>query len=450
MNQSTHAQEYNFDGLVGPTHNYGGLSLGNLASMNNLGSVSNPKAAALQGLAKMRRLMEMGLPQAVLPPHERPHIPTLRRLGFTGSDAEMLDAAWRTSPTLVANTSSASAMWTANAATVSPSADTSDGRIHLTPANLSAMFHRSLEAGTTGRILRSIFADPDHFVVHDPVPGNVALGDEGAANHGRLCSDHGAPGLELFVYGQSGFEKTSGTSRFRPRQSLEASQTVVRAHGLAPAQALLIQQSAKAIDAGAFHNDVVAVANGPALLFHEEAFEDLDGTLNMIRRAAEPLGLEPTFLMVPMDDVSLNDAIGSYLFNSQFITQPDGRMMLVLPLEAQENPRTDHAVQGLIDGDGPIDDALFLDLRQSMRNGGGPACLRLRVVLDNTQAAALGANVILNDALANTLEDWINRYYRDRLDPDDLRDPALIDESRAALDDLSQLLRLGPVYDFQR
>lgn len=450
MSQTTSAHEYNFDGLVGPTHNYGGLSMGNLASMTNLGSVSNPKAAALQGLVKMRRLMDVGLPQAILPPHERPHLPTLRRLGFTGSDADMLAAAWRTSPTLVANISSASAMWTANAATVSPSADTRDRRVHLTPANLSAMFHRSLEAETTGRILRAIFADPDHFAVHDPVPGGAALGDEGAANHGRLCTDHGVPGLELFVYGQSGFEKESGTARFRPRQSREASEAVIRTHGLTPAHALLIQQSAKAIDAGAFHNDVVAVANGPALLFHEDAFEDRDGTLDAIRRKADPLEINPVFMMVSKDDVSLEDAIGSYLFNSQLITKPGSGMLLVLPLEAHENPRTDAAVQRLIDGDNPVDEALFLDLRQSMRNGGGPACLRLRVVLDDAQTAALGANVILNDALADALEAWINRHYRDRLAPDDLRDPALIDEGRTALDGLSQILKLGSVYGFQR
>ena len=450
MSHATSAREYNFDGLVGPTHNYGGLSLGNLASMTNLGRVSNPKAAALQGLAKMRRLMDMGLPQAILPPHERPYLPTLRRLGFTGRDADMLAAAWRTSPTLVANISSASAMWTANAATVSPSADTRDRRVHLTPANLSAMFHRSLEAETTGRILHAIFADPDHFAVHDPVPGGAALGDEGAANHGRLCTDHGVQGLELFVYGQSGFEKESGTAHFRPRQSREASEAVIRTHGLTPAHALLIQQSAKAIDAGAFHNDVVAVANGPALLFHEEAFEDREATVEAIRRAAEALEIDPVCLMVASDDVSLEDAIGSYLFNSQLITKPDGHMMLVLPLEARENPRTEAAVQKLVDGDSPIDDALFLDLRQSMRNGGGPACLRLRVVLEETQVEALGANVILNNELAGTLETWINRHYRDRLAPDDLRDPTLIDEGRTALDDLSQILDLGAIYDFQR
>ena len=50
------AREFNFDGLVGPSHNYAGLSFGNVASFSNVKSASNPKQAALQGLAKMRAL----------------------------------------------------------------------------------------------------------------------------------------------------------------------------------------------------------------------------------------------------------------------------------------------------------------------------------------------------------------------------------------------------------
>ncbi len=125
------AAEVNFDGLVGPTHNFGGLSAGNIKSLENAGRVSNPRAAALQGLAKMRLLMRLGVAQAVLPPHERPHIETLRRFGFCGSDAEVLQRAFKADPTLVVNAASASAMWAANAATASPGADTPDGRLHF-------------------------------------------------------------------------------------------------------------------------------------------------------------------------------------------------------------------------------------------------------------------------------------------------------------------------------
>jgi succinylarginine dihydrolase len=92
---------------------------------------------------------------------------------------------------------------------------------------------------------------------------------------------------------------------------------------------------------------------------------------------------------------------------------------------------------------------LTFDLRQSMRNGGGPACLRLRVPLTPGERAALGARVVLDQGLADALEAWIRRNYRDRLDPVDLRDPALLDESRRALDELTRLLELPAIYPFQ-
>jgi len=112
--------ELNLDGIVGPTHNYAGLSWGNLASQKHKLSVSNPRQAALEGLAKMKFLADMGIPQAVLPPHQRPHLPTLRSLGYSGSDAEILAKAHQDNPVLLSACCSASAMWSANAATVSP------------------------------------------------------------------------------------------------------------------------------------------------------------------------------------------------------------------------------------------------------------------------------------------------------------------------------------------
>src|SRR3954454_7944681 len=164
------AVEVNFDGLVGPTHNYAGLSQGNLASQRSKHRVSNPRAAALEGLAKMKLLASLGVRQAVLPPHERPDVGALRLLGFGGSDADVLWKARQQDPALLAGCCSASAMWAANAATVSPSADTTDGRVHFTPANLVSQVHRSLEAPTTSTILRAIFPDPDHFAHHPPLP----------------------------------------------------------------------------------------------------------------------------------------------------------------------------------------------------------------------------------------------------------------------------------------
>ena len=185
-----------FDGIPGPTHNYSGMSPGNLASEKHAGRVSNPREAALQGLAKMRALAARGIAQAVLPPHERPHVPTLRALGFHGNDHDIVARAARDAPGLLSACSSASAMWTANAATIAPSSDARDGRLHLVVANLASMLHRSLEAEQTARSLRAIFRDASHFEVHDALPRHVDLGDEGAANHSRLRTSQGS--LHLF------------------------------------------------------------------------------------------------------------------------------------------------------------------------------------------------------------------------------------------------------------
>ena len=73
------AREYNFDGLIGPTHNFSGLASGNIASAKSRFSISHPKKAALQGLAKIKLLMNLGLPQGIIPPQERPNLTALRQ-----------------------------------------------------------------------------------------------------------------------------------------------------------------------------------------------------------------------------------------------------------------------------------------------------------------------------------------------------------------------------------
>lgn len=443
------AIEVNFDGLVGPTHNYGGLAHGNLAAAANEGKISNPREAALQGLSKMRALLRMGLVQGVLPPQERPHVPSLRKMGFGGTDEQVVAIAARANPTLLANVSSASSMWTANAATVSPSADTGDGKVHFTPANLASHFHRSLEVDTTTRVLRTIFANPSKFTVHDAVPFHT-FGDEGAANHCRLAPSHGERGVEIFVYGKSVFMK-DGSGGFNARQSHEASHVVASEHQLwTGGGAVLTQQSKAAIDAGAFHNDVVAVSNGPVLMFHGQAYEQRDAFLDALKRACGAKAFEPVLVEAAPDELTLDEAVKSYLFNSQILTLPSGEMALILPHEVEETPRAKAFVDRVLASNGPIRTAQYFDLRQSMRNGGGPACLRLRVVLTPDELAALGASVIVDDARIEALEAVVRRTYRDRLTLADLADPALLSESRTALDEIGQVLNLGSVHDFQR
>jgi succinylarginine dihydrolase len=442
--------EVNFDGLVGPTHNYGGLSYGNVASQSNSQQGSSPREAARQGLAKMKALMEMGFTQGVLAPQERPDVAALRRLGFAGSDAEVIAQAARDAmPLLVANCS-ASSMWVANAATVSPSADTADGRVHFTAANLNCKYHRSIEHPTTSRVLRAMFANPTHFAHHDALPAVAQFGDEGAANHTRLCRDYGEAGVEFFVYGRSAFDaRLPAPQKYPARQTLEASQAVARLHGLSEEGVVFAQQNPAVIDQGVFHNDVIAVGNGELLFHHQDAFLDSDGVLAQLQAKLAARGGQLQSICVPRAEVSVDDAVRTYLFNSQLLSRADGTMLLVVPEECRANPRVWTYLERLTAQDAGIAEVKVFDLKQSMRNGGGPACLRLRVALTADELAAVNPGVILTPALYETLNDWVERHYRDRLVEADMADPQLLIECRTALDELTQILKLGSVYPFQ-
>jgi succinylarginine dihydrolase len=399
--------EINFDGIVGPSHNYAGLSFGNIAAMQNAGAPANPRAAALEGIEKMRRAIGLGLTQGILLPHRRPNEAWLAQLGTSLADA---------SEPLRAAACSASAMWAANAATVSPAPDTSDGRCHLTPANLRTMPHRSHEWPETARQLRLAFADPRHFVPHDPVP--AAFGDEGAANHMRLCSSHEAPGVEVFVYGVSG-------GSFPARQHEEASQAIARLHGLDPERTLFVAQSEAAIAAGAFHNDVVTVANENVLFAHEQAFADPATLYAQLERRLREIEI----IEVPASAISLAEAIASYVFNGQLVSLPAGGMTLIVPAEARETPSVWRWLQEHVEGNGPIRRIECVDVRQSMANGGGPACLRLRVVAD---PATIDPRFIVDDRLLDRIVGIVEQQWPEHILPEDLASPALAAHIEAA------------------
>lgn len=414
-------REINFDGLIGPTHNYAALSFGNLASASNAGATSRPREAALQGLAKMRFAMAIGLTQGLLLPLERPNTAWLRSLGFAGTDAQVCAAAHVADPRLFAHACSASSMWTANAGTVSPATDCADGRSHISTANLSRMTHRSLEASQTEAQLRIAFAHPA-FAVHSALP--ASFGDEGAANHMRLTAAHGQPGVEIFIYGEDG-------GKFPARQSRRASEAVARRHGVA--RTIFAAQSQTAIDAGAFHNDVVAVANEHVLFAHEQAFADA-GALKSEIAAQLP---EAVVIEVPTSAVSLADAIGSYLFNSQLVTVADSSMALILPQEAHDCAPVKAYLDALVAGNTPIRAAHYVQVRESMRNGGGPACLRLRVVAD---PASVDPRFLLDAAKADHLETLITAHWPEAIGPDDLGNPDLWAQAWAARAALMALL----------
>ena len=399
--------EINFDGIIGPSHNYAGLSAGNLASASNAGAASQPRAAALQGIEKMRANLRLGLAQGFFMPLDRPNNAWLAGLATDMASAE---------PHIRAAAFSASAMWAANAATVSPAPDTADGRCHLSAANLLTMAHRSHEWTGTQAQLQLAFADTQHFAVHGPVP--PPYGDEGAANFMRLCPSHGEAGLEVFVYGKSG-------GPFPARQHIESSKAIARAHGLNPARTLFIQQAEVAIAAGAFHNDVVAVANERVLFTHEQAFEAPEAAYAEIRAKMPQVEI----VIVPADRVSLADAVQSYLFNAQLVTLPDGEMALILPTEAQSNAKVWGWLQEHVAGNGPIRKLVPVDVRQSMANGGGPACLRLRVV---AEPDTVDPRFIADEAKLDRMAEVIAAHWPKSIAPEQLGDPAMVEQVQAA------------------
>jgi len=442
--------EANFDGLVGPTHNYAGLSIGNVASLNNAKNISSPKQAAKQGLQKMKSLSELGLIQGVLAPQERPDVYTLRRLGFTGTDSEVISKAAKQAPAVLKAVCSASSMWTANAATISPSADTADGKIHFTPANLTNKFHRSLEPLTTGRILKAMFSDDKHFAHHQHLPDNDHFGDEGAANHTRLCSDYGSAGVELFVYGRYAFDSSKpAPKRFPARHTLEACEAVARLHGLSENGAVMMQQNPDVIDQGVFHNDVIAVGNQNVLFFHEQAFVDTQNKLDEIRRKFGSAA-DLHFIEVKTSEVSVSEAVKTYLFNTQLVTLPNGDMAIIAPTECRDSDTVSAYLEQLTGRGTPVRQVHYFDVKQSMQNGGGPACLRLRVAMSEAEHQAVNPAVLMNDGLFIRLNQWVDKHYRDQISEADLADPQLLVESRQALDELTQILKLGSVYQFQR
>ena len=421
--------EVNFDGIVGPTHNYAGLSLGNIASASNAGAVSSPKKAALEGLAKMKFLMDLGVKQAFIPPLLRPSLRAFYERGIKGDAAECMRIAAPDS-LLVAQSNSASSMWVANAATVSPSCDTRDGKTHFTPANLVSKYHRALEAQETAALLKQIFPG-EHFMHHPPLDASSSdMADEGAANHMRLCTHHGAQGLEIFVYGRA--PDAPFPERFCARQSRAASLQVAENHALQKQRLVFVQQNPEAIDAGVFHNDVIAMSNENMLILHEAAWHDQPRALAEIKEKMP----EVIIIEIGYEQLLLSDAVESYFFNSQLVTLPSGTMAVIAPKECEAHPSARACFDRLLAADNPIEAVYYLDVRESMRNGGGPACLRLRVALHECEFENIPSGCILTQKIYESLCAWVNDFYPDQLAPEQLADPAAYERNRYMLTQL--------------
>lgn len=436
------AREWQFDGLVGPTHNYAGLALGNNASAMNAGAVSNPRLAALQGLEKMRFVRNLGVPQAFFPPHYRPLISVLKRLGFNGDLASLLSQSYQQAPGLLSALFSSSFMWAANAATVTPSADSLDGKLHLTPANLVSHFHRSVEGDFSRHLLAKIFHNTDLFSVHNYINPVQSLGDEGAANHMRICNNHSDQGDNIFVFGKS-HELTYLPKKYPARQERMASEAIARVNCIDPSRVMFLQQSPEAIDLGVFHNDVIAMNTTRLMVIHEQAFIENDQ-----KRLRDWATKQAQFMLheIPSADLSIADAVSSYLFNSQLLETAPKKFTLVAPSECSNHAGVRRVVDRLL-AESVLHAAHYLDVRESMRNGGGPACLRLRIVMTPEQERAIHSGVVLTDDKYTQLVEWVNTHYRDRLQFDDLRDPQFVFELDAAYGALESIIGMPGLYD---
>lgn len=419
------AIEVNFEALPGQTHHYGGHAYGNLASMQHKNLMASPKKAALQSLDKMKIVHDLGIFQAILPPRMRPCFFTLRQFGFRGSDKEILENVVKFNPTLFFALSTSSYMWAANYATVSPSSDTADGKLHFTIANLQSQFHRSIESRETEHLFRQIFHNPSFFTIHSPLPSGGGFGDEGGANHTRFCSNYAEKGFHLFVYSKSAFEKRR--HHFPFRQAKEASEAVSRQHGLDPSRVIFVKQNPEMIEAGAFHNDVVSVGNQKLFFYHEHAFVDKQ---EIIQKLKEIWNIQ-TF-EVPEKLISTKQAIQTYFFNSQLFTLPDDTPLLLAPKECE-----------ILDLSWLPFPSQFVNVTESMQNGGGPACQRLRVVMTEEELKQLPPSILFSESLHQKLCAWVETHYRDRLTADDLKDPSLLEEQTKALEQLSDILKLS-------
>lgn len=431
--------EINIDGMIGPTHHFGGLGVGNIASHANQHRTSNPREAALEGLRKMEAIASSGVPQFVLPPPIRPNWYMLEAFGFRGSRADILRRCGDQFPSLLSAAFSSAFMWTANAATCAPACDSRDNQLHVLPANLCSNIHRSCEADERRNQLSQLLRDVPNVSVHPQLPPSLALRDEGAANHMRLCgsTDRKARDLavHLFVYGPDTHgDSSQPTRRFPSRQTQLTSRLTAIALDLPPENCVFIEQSTKAIDAGVFHNDVIATSNENLLLYHEDAFHNSDSTIDTIKKLYLSTTGEPLIaIRVSNTELELHEAVTGYLFNSQLITQRNGRMKLIAPKHCEASQKIRNLIDSWIQNhEVPIDDVIYMPLNQSMSNGGGPACLRLRMDLSAQQLSMLPTPYRITPKRIEELSECVVAWYPESVTMNDLLEPAFAEHAEQA------------------
>lgn len=440
MNDET-LVEVNLDSLIGLGHHFGGLSPGNLASTTHKNELSNPQAAALQGLEKAWLLQTITSRQLLLPPLLRPHESLLQTAGFIGSYESAMARALEVEPDLVSAIWSSSFVWTANLGIFTPSCDSASGKSHLTLANLCTNLHRSLESGERFESLQKWLSGAIN--VHAPLPSSLSLADEGAANHTRFFSlTNPECGLHHFVYGLSpeGTPHSQKTSIYPARQSLRAAQWIARRHELIENHVMYTQQNPNVIDQGVFHNDVICTGHGSFLLCHEQAFVHGMNEVDLLRRRFQELTGDALCVeLVSSQQLSVELAVKTYLFNSQLVLTPQGPV-IIAALECERHPQTYTLLQDLKQR-WSLAGLYFVDLTQSMHNGGGPACLRLRLPMKPSQYQKLSA-FHLTPKRYQQLKTLIEKDYPTQLTKSMLIDKSYRDHAVAVQEKILQIFGL--------
>jgi succinylarginine dihydrolase len=174
------------------------------------------------------------------------------------------------------------------------------------------------------------------------------------------------------------------------------------------------------------------------LFAHEKAFADRD----RVASECERLFPDVQLVEVPASEVPVADAVSSYLFNAQLVSPPDGETTLIVPSEARETASVWSWLQRHVAGNGPIRNLVVVDVRQSLANGGGPACLRLRVAAD---PATVDPRFLVDEAKLDRIAAVIEQSWPAEIHSSELQDPkvvAAIESARASLYDSLDLAEL--------
>ncbi|SEI00219.1 succinylarginine dihydrolase [Rheinheimera pacifica] len=402
--------QLNISELPGPTFMYSGLSKDNVASVQNKHLVANPLKFAQLSLQRMRLLLDEGVPQVIFPPHRRPDMQALEVCGFTGDMSHMISSADKFSNGYLESLLAASSVWTANAATVTPSADSEDGKVHITTANLNSHYHRSIEASQTHAKLARLFSDDKFFCLHQALPGHSRFSDEGAANHMRFHVEAENRGLNVFVYSND----PDNPEFVQGRQTLWASKAICQLHALPDSKVLLQKQSKEAISRGIFHNDIISMNSHDLLVFHQQAYEDHESLIEKL------MAQGICCVEIKAEEFSLEHALKTYFFNSEFISGKDGGLVLVMSKSCQHDAKVQVQLDRIQTAYSKEIKTMYVDLDDSLRNGGGPACLRLRVQLNQEQFSAIPSQFLLTQNKLEALQEVVTRFYRESLSYEDV------------------------------